>query len=168
MSAIRERVIVGCPYGQAQGYLDYYLRTLGKELRAKAASLRLDVLLSDLGLPGNLVVSRRAVATFAPIIDTNHREHRIAVHWAPEGGGPFPRFSGFIVMEAHESYRTSLLTLEGDYHPPFGVAGKVFDAALGKKIASATARQLLATLQNVLEQKQRDDYAPPTIPAPQR
>jgi len=43
------------------------------------------------------------------------------------------------------------LTLEGKYEPPLGVAGKVFDAALGWRIAEATTRLLLKEIGDWIE-----------------
>ncbi len=41
--------------------------------------------------------------------------------------------------------------LSGEYQPPFGVVGEAFDAVIGKRIAEATAKMLLETLQQELE-----------------
>ena len=111
------------------------------------------------------MLSRRAFVTFADVPDPSHLHHTTAISWMPERGGPFPKFVGFLLIEADENYGMSRLALEGDYEPPFGAAGKVFDAAVGRTIARVTARHLLDTLRDSLEKWQRDLYAKPTIPA---
>jgi hypothetical protein len=58
----------------------------------------------------------------------------------------------------------SRLTLEGEYEPPLGPAGKVFDVALGRSIARATVRRLLDALRDALEQWRQEMYARVTIP----
>jgi hypothetical protein len=63
---------------------------------------------------------------------------------------PFPRFDGALSLEA-ASPKATTLTLEGRYEPPLGGAGKLFDAALGHRIAEATARELLKEIADRIE-----------------
>jgi hypothetical protein len=58
--------------------------------------------------------------------------------------GPFPAFAGTLFITPSEAAdRESIVTLDGHYHPPLGVAGDMFDALVGKHIAQASATDLL-------------------------
>jgi hypothetical protein len=78
-------------------------------------------------------------------------EQRIAVTWRPElEQEPFPTFTGTLALEA-ATPKACALVLDGTYEPPFGVAGKVFDAAVGRRIAEATAEELLKEIGGFIE-----------------
>jgi hypothetical protein len=47
------------------------------------------------------------------------------------------------------------LELSGTYEPPLGLAGMVFDAVLGQRIAQETARELLRKLAATIETQYR-------------
>jgi hypothetical protein len=67
-----------------------------------------------------------------------------AVAWQPMAAGPFPAFSGTLFITRSDSEKAeSILTLDGHYHPPLGLAGDVFDAFVGRHIAQATSSDLL-------------------------
>jgi len=71
------------------------------------------------------------------------------VAWAPKDGGPYPTFHGTLSV-ADEGPGWSRLEIDGTYAPPFGPIGAVFDAAVGRRIAQATLRELLAELRRTL------------------
>jgi hypothetical protein len=73
------------------------------------------------------------------------------VHWEAEGRGPFPVFDGILTVGGDEDYNAFWLTLEGVYVPPGGVAGQVFDAVIGRRIAETTARGLLEQIRSAAE-----------------
>jgi hypothetical protein len=72
------------------------------------------------------------------------------ITWMPEGTGVFPAFDGILIVRAGEGNASSL-ELDGNYTPPFGAAGQIFDAAIGHRIAQATARELLKDLKRAIE-----------------
>ena len=150
MTAIRERIYVKCPFTKAPSFLNYYLEELAHSTDSGGSILHLELPLATLGIPSGLNIGRDVVAHFAPPDDA-YGVQRTAVTWKPEGGGPFPTFTGFINVEQDERYGSSSLLLEGTYEPPLGVAGKAFDAALGRTIATATARELLHALRRKIE-----------------
>jgi hypothetical protein len=95
----------------------------------------------------------RAGETAQPAIVGLERVHRpedmtprYAIHWEAEGGGPYPDFDGELSVDADEDYNTFWFVLNGTYEPPGGVAGQLFDAAIGRRIAEATARGLLSEM----------------------
>jgi hypothetical protein len=75
--------------------------------------------------------------------------HLLDVSWTPKDGGPYPRFSGTLSV-AEDGAGWSRIEIDGSYRPPFGIAGAVFDAAVGQRIAQATASELLAELKRQL------------------
>lgn len=154
MTAIRERLYVNCPFGKAPSFLNYYLDQLARTTQPEGSILRLEVPLAAFGIPSGLNVHRDVIARFAPPEDAFGAQ-RTAVTWEPEGGGPFPVFSGFLSVEQDERYGTSSLLLEGTYEPPLGTVGKAFDAAMGRRIALATAHELLHALRRKIE----DDWS---------
>ena len=61
-----------------------------------------------------------------------------------------PKFAGALSGERVEA-GGSRLTLEGRYDAPFGAAGAVFDAILGRNIAAVTANALLQDMKEFIE-----------------
>jgi hypothetical protein len=88
-----------------------------------------------------LTLQRDVVARFAPL---GEAASAFSIGWQPVEPGPFPAFAGTLFVTPSESAdRESILTLDGHYHPPLGIAGEMFDALLGKHIAQASAADLL-------------------------
>ena len=73
----------------------------------------------------------------------------LEVSWTPKDGGPYPSFSGTISV-AEDAIGWSRIEIDGKYRPPFGVAGAIFDAAIGQRIAQATVSELLAEIKRLL------------------
>ena len=69
--------------------------------------------------------------------------------WTPKDGGPYPSFSGTLSV-AEDAIGWSRIEIDGSYRPPFGIAGAVFDAAIGQRIAQATASELLGEIKSLL------------------
>jgi len=155
MAKIRERMYVRCPFRKAPSYLNYYLDALAKGATGQTGVLRLTVPLADIGLPGGVALERDVEAHFTPVpADKSEYGTQVtAIDWAPAGGGPFPVFNGSISVETDEDYGSCSLLIEGDYEPPMGLIGEAFDATVGRKIAKATARQLLRELRQALEEE---------------
>jgi len=152
MSKISERIYVRCPFGKAPSYLNYYLDDLART-GSQGNVLRLVVPVSELGLgiPGGAELAHDVIARFVPVDDDAFGIQQTAVEWEPDGGGPFPKFAGFLTIETDEDYGTCSLLLEGVYEPPLGAVGAVFDAAVGHRVATVTARELLKTVRRRLE-----------------
>ncbi len=153
MSRIRERIYVRCPFGKAPSYLNFYLDELARHGSSDGSILRLVVPLAELGLgiPGGAELAHNVIAHFVPTDDDSFGLQQTAVDWEPDGGGPFPKFAGFLTIETDEDYGTCSLLLEGVYEPPLGPVGLVFDAAVGHRIATVTARELLKAVRRQLE-----------------
>ena len=96
-------------------------------------------------------VSEPAIVSLTKAHRPQDMTPRYAVHWLAEGGGAFPIFDGFLTVAADEDYNSYYLVIEGDYEPPGGLAGKMFDAVIGNRIAVATTRNLLISLRDTAE-----------------
>lgn len=148
---------VRCPSDRLESFVATYLESL----RGPDGSIRL-----TLGLPSRALehlginFERPVVASveFGP--DPSGLNQVLNIHWQPEGGGPFPAFSGMLAAEAIEGPGAdSLLALDGSYEPPGGGAGRVFDEAIGYAIARACARTLLEQLRDGAEAEYRTQTA---------
>lgn len=102
--------------------------------------------------PAAPIAQRAAIAT--RISDDRSDEARkhdaLLIAWRPELP-LFPNFRG--VLTVRPQGRGALLRIEGTYEPPFSVAGRVFDAVAGRRIAALTLQRLLRTLSNEAEQR---------------
>ena len=72
-----------------------------------------------------------------------------AVRWTA-GTRFFPDFRGELRLRII-SVDETLLTLQGEYLPPLGLLGTIFDALIGRRIAAATMRDLLDRLGGAIE-----------------
>lgn len=150
MTRLNRHKVLACPWVRAIAYFDRYLAGLPVSERAPGHALRLRVPLDSLGMPGGLAIDRDVVTSFAPLTDPRGLEHGVSIGWTPVGNAALPKFRGSLRITA-ESAKSSLVVLEGDYEPPLGAMGKVFDAAVGRKIAEATADELLKTIAERIE-----------------
>ncbi len=145
MSKLVEKIYAECALNQAPTYLERFFSTNADAkgrvlltLYAPVPGLRTD-------LEKRVVVTLGEIQTGSDMIPTIH------LQWEPEGGGPFPTFKGTLTVEAGDDYSDCAIALRGEYEPPFGAAGKTFDAAMGRKIAGATARELLERIRDFIE-----------------
>jgi hypothetical protein len=71
------------------------------------------------------------------------------IAWEPDAS-LFPSFAGKLY--ATETGKTTCtLAIEGTYDAPGGVAGQLFDAVIGVRIAHGTIEQLLAQFRDAIE-----------------
>jgi hypothetical protein len=146
MAELNERCFVACPYHSAQRYL-------AQSVSERVAAGEPTVVTLSLPLPG-LDLHKDVRVTFSAGTDPMHFDRPWRVHWTPDGG-PYPDFDGELTVRSDEDYTSSVLELQGEYLPPGGVAGAVFDAVAGSRIAAATARQLLKEIAAELEARYR-------------
>jgi hypothetical protein len=90
-------------------------------------------------------------------VNLNHQRGdmtpRYTVHWEAEGysSDMFPVFDGILLVESDEDYNSFWLAIDGTYEPPGSLAGKMFDAVLGHRIAAETTRNLLSRVRESIE-----------------
>ena len=140
---IRESLAVECPVDELQGAVDAFLtakRAFGSVRR------RLRVSLDAMPLLGGLPLTHNVLIVAYHDRDDQNLNDLIRIAWRPEGGGPFPKFSGTLVTWARDGSRGSMIEIEGTYAPPLGIAGAAFDEAVGHLIAQRTAATLLADI----------------------
>jgi len=150
MTHLNRSKTLTCPWVRAIAYFDRYLTGLPQSERAQGRELRLRVPLASLGLPGQFAIDQDVVMTFAPLTDPQGLDHGISVGWTPVGNATLPTFRGSLRITA-EKAKSSVVVLDGQYEPPLGALGKLFDAAVGRRIAEATADELLKTIAERIE-----------------
>ena len=145
MSEMFGTIVVNAPYSVA-------LDALERRLRAKKNRLTLSVPLKALGLGGSFGLEQEVSVHFVSF--RGHKGERrlhdeMQLTWDPTGGVPFPSFKGALKM--HPLGSDTEMELNGEYTPPLGAVGEVFDAVIGKKIAEVTANALLGELKEAIE-----------------
>ncbi len=150
MSCVRERRSVEIPPTKACGYLGRYIRDIEAEATGRIV-LTVKIPLQRLGIDRCVTASKAVSVHFSPIVEPRTIKQRMAVSWEPEGGGPFPKFTGTVGVEEQEAASASFVTLDGTYDPPLAIIGDAFDAIIGKHIARQTARNLLDEIAITME-----------------
>ncbi len=85
----------------------------------------------------------------------------LSISWQPRWS-VFPSFRGHATVRPQSS--GSILALEGSYQPPGGLAGRVFDRFIGRRLANGTMDHLLGRLRRYIEHRYRAfQQACPTI-----
>ena len=142
---------VDCPPAEVEAYLERFLHGLASEDGSLVVELRAPA--SALGIPAQLAFEKRVIARLTYDRDADELNRIIGLSWEPEGGGPYPSFSGTIVADAAPEGEGSVVSIVGRYTPPGGLAGSLFDALLGRHVARATIRELLERVRDGIEAK---------------
>ena len=150
MTKLKRSRALRCPWVRAIAYFDRYILNLPRSERARGSELRLRVPLDSVGLRGDVAIDRDVVMSFEPIANPQGLEHGVSTGWMPVGNSALPVFHGSLRITA-ATPKSSVIVLDGEYEPPFGTLGKMFDAAIGKRIAEATGDELLKTLAETIE-----------------
>lgn len=140
MSTIAERQLVAAPLPSADRFLTSFMR-------ANAVSG---------GSAARLVLrsgefAEAAIVTIVRVHVSGEMTPHYAIHWESQNGGAFPVFDGKLSVESDVDYERFWLVINGEYVPPGNVAGAMFDAVLGNRIAAATTRNLLASIRDSIE-----------------
>lgn len=141
MSTLKESLLVEVPFAQAPEFIERFF--VGSTLRLAAPGAGVGIEGFALAHDVEATFRRHPGPNFSVVFD---------VHWESADGGPYPVFDGQLIVAADETYESCRLTLEGSYTPPGKVAGAAFDAVLGSKIASATAKELLARVRTFMRE----------------
>ena len=144
MSEIHEHRFLNCPYNRAREILADAVADAVETGTGRTVRLTLPIPGGELAKDVLVEVKRGT--------DPTHFDEPWVLHWDPIGG-VYPSFDGTLTVQAEENYRTSRLAIVGSYTPPGGAAGAAFDAVVGSRLASATARELLRTVGDALEQR---------------
>jgi hypothetical protein len=158
MSTLDQSIAVACPLAQAAPRLKQFFREHGNA-EGDTAKLSLHVDIDVPGLPLPLSLARGVIATIQPHHLPADMEPRYSVQWAPEKPGPFPLFSGELIVEGRDDYDSFTLRLRGSYTPPLGALGEGFDMAVGNRIAAAAAGNLLRRICDTINENFQKDEA---------
>jgi hypothetical protein len=149
MSQIHEYVTVHCPGERVRDALDVYLASLPAIDGNAVVPLRVMV--------GDLVVERRADLSITYDRADVGREV-LKVAWQAHDGGIYPVFNGTLSVTAGTG-KHCRFDLEGGYVPPLGLAGKMFDAVAGHRIAVEASRALVDAIRIGVERAYADECA---------
>jgi hypothetical protein len=140
VSDIDEKVLVHAPLASAARFLDRYFT---KHAGPKGDGARVELRAGDL--------SKHAVVTLVPEHRPGDMTPRYIVHWEAEEPGPYPVFDGVLTVAGDEDYNTFWLVLDGAYKPPGGIAGGLFDALVGHRIAETVTHGLFDAIRSEIE-----------------
>ncbi len=148
MSDISQRLVVHCPDREASRHLTDFINTHRRADGRVRVALRLPI---GLFHDRRALIERRVIATLEALRCVTDPNPTYSVTLSPEGNGPFPDFAGALAIDHSPSDDSFTLLVSGHYEPPFGLAGAMFDAALGKRIALCAARDLLRSIADYVE-----------------
>ena len=147
MSKVKETTSVDCPLHEIMYYAERYFSVHRRGQEPGVFTLSVDS--ADLQIPGHVQARHDVKIAYEVKKATGDQPDAIALAWDPKDA-VVPKFAGALHAERSESAH-SILILEGEYRPPFGVVGAAFDAVLGQKIAKATAASLLRDIKSFIE-----------------
>jgi hypothetical protein len=142
MTHATENTTVDCAFTEATSHLNDFLDSLGAR-QPDGAVIPLSVPVADASVVRDIVAKLTDTKTVGRLAIAG-------ITWSAKGGGPYPVFTGTLTL-GEASALTSTLTVAGDYAPPGGVVGAAFDAVLGRRMATASLKALLATLKAAIE-----------------
>jgi hypothetical protein len=145
MRTIAETIEVSCPSYYALRHAERYFSIHRRGVAPDTISLRVDF--SRLKLPG-ATEARHDVHVKYELSGKPGELQELRLSWDPDDA-MVPRFAG--TLRCSEDDGETILTLDGAYKPPLGVAGAAFDLVAGRHIASATMRALLEDMKRFIE-----------------
>jgi hypothetical protein len=149
-------VLAVCPFSIAQEYAFDYFRSA--EAGHDEAEIRVPIRF----LP--TVIRRRVALRFGIHTDDTEpgRTHdEIRVRWS-SGTRLLPAFHGTVRLRI--AGPATRVLVDGEYHAPFGVVGRVFDGVVGAYIARASVDDLAHRIALYLEERERAWRAKVSIP----
>ena len=160
MTRIHERVPLAVYPLEAVPLLRAYFHTLvGPE---GTAEIRLHLSLPNFVGHVGFALEHNVLASMRESTDASGLNTAFAIAWRPEGGGPLPALNGMLTTWADADDERSYLDLDGSYEPPGSLPGALFDAAIGHRIAAATAHEFLIHLKIGRERLQAATAHSPT------
>jgi hypothetical protein len=140
VSTVRASRLVDCPFSAVIEFTEAALRNRTHIVLSPAAPL-----------------AQRADVTTEISDDRSDQARKhdaLLIAWRP-GLALFPNFRG--VLTARPEGRGASLRIEGTYEPPFGIAGRIFDAIAGRRIAALTLTRLLRALSDDVERRWQEE-----------
>lgn len=145
---------VKAPSGFAVAFLNTYVRDLGEGRDDATIPLRYTIK----QLAG-LTLERDVTVRVEYLPGPGGAAAQLNVAWEPDMS-LFPSFDGTLVTESTGDC-TCTMTIAGNYDAPGGVAGQLFDAVLGVRIARGTIEELLDQFRGAIEAdyQRRTEYS---------
>ena len=154
MRELSASISVQAPSGFSLAFLNTYVGDLGGADGDTILPMRYTLTqLAGLTLERDVTVR----VEYVSMPDDQPAELNIA--WEPDAS-LFPSFKGMLSAKP-DGKNACTLTIAGTYDVPGGVAGQLFDAVVGVRIAHGTLDHLLARLRDAIESdyKKRTNYA---------
>ena len=146
--------IVRAPYDDAARFLTAFIAHHRLSDGSTCVALRLP---NGIFAERRSVVERRLWANVYPRHATRDRQHVYGVTWSLRSVGAFPEFNGTLAIEPGESDDTCNLCVTGNYELlPYARSA---DVALFRRVAHASARELLRTVADYIENACAHDFA---------
>ena len=98
---------------------------------------------------GGTSIHQQVEVILTPFDEVGDGGFAFELSWFPTRNRLLPAFAG--MLEGWDSAGRTTLRLSGAYHAPFGPAGVVGDAVLGKRVAKASVGAFLAELATRLD-----------------
>lgn len=92
--------------------------------------------------------------------DQTRIHEALTLHWKAHARVPVPEMNGLLTVRPNGPL--TQLHMDGEYEPPLGLPGRLFDVLAGRFIARRTARLFLTELRTFIEaewEKERAAYA---------
>jgi hypothetical protein len=151
LSRVGAERVVRCPFSVAHEYAEDFFR----DAAARGAEVGVPLRYVVPSIGGRLKQPVDVTFERGPDETEGGRAHdEIQICWTA-GTRFFPDFRGTLRLRI-ASVDETLLALEGTYRPPFGAAGAVFDAVIGRRIARATMCELLDRLGDAMERREAE------------
>lgn len=127
MAYLEVRRFLACPFSAAIELAERAVDRLGDLYVGPLPSLSEPVVFASLSTPDHS--------------DGTRRHDALLIAWRPRNAGMFPNFHGVLTVRPKRA--GVWVQLSGSYDPPYAIAGKIFDLAVGRLIATLTMRRLL-------------------------
>ena len=131
-----------------------FLNTYIRDQAAGSGEAQLSLRFPLRRLFGGLVLEREVTVQVDYLPRSPDGFHHLAIHWQPDDTTIFPTFDGRIEAQP-EGPQACFLSIVGTYDVPLGVAGALFDAVVGYRIARGTLEGLLAEFKTLIEEDYR-------------
>jgi hypothetical protein len=145
-SHVRLETLIDCPFSLALEHAPRIFPVLEDE-----GGIRLPLRFTKLPIPGALRCSVLTHSFRQPDITESGRRHEeIAFDWVAKAKF-LPNFRG--VLRFRIEYEKTRVILIGEYAPPFGWVGRLFDRVVGRYIAEEGMVELVQRLAQALEER---------------
>jgi hypothetical protein len=134
-----------CPFPVVMERVAHYLEDHG-------GTIALVLPMHAIGFPSYLQLRGDAAMRFVVTRDATDRTRRhdaIAISLQPFDVGVFPVFTGLIIARPLNDH--AILKIDGQYYPPFRWLGALFDAIVGRRMASATAQTFIDDIRRYVQ-----------------